>query len=169
MNRLLLGLSGVAVALAFAVFAGDGVEGQTLTYAPRTSVRDEGTLVASRGYLNFTGASVTCTDDAANNEVDCAISGGSGGGNFLEVSVNLGADGGLVYRTTVTGQTWVTGTSQILCSPFATTADGQTIETIEASGVQAVASNRVVGTGFDLAVYTPHGATGIYRFHCTGS
>lgn len=76
---------------------------------------------------------------------------------------------GFVYTVTVTGQSWVTASSRILCSPFGSTTDSLTPETIAASGVQAIASNRVVGTGFDLSVYSPHGATGTYRFHCTGS
>lgn len=76
---------------------------------------------------------------------------------------------GMVYTVTVTGQSWVSASSRILCTPFGSTTDGLTPETVFASGVQCVPSNRVVGTGFDLSVYTPHGATGTYRFHVTGS
>jgi len=31
-----------------------------------------------------------------------------------------------------------------------------------------VTSAYVVGTGFNLSVYSPHGAAGTYRFGCTG-
>lgn len=89
--------------------------------------------------------------------------------NTVEVSIDLGSTGGLVFSTTVTGLAWVEAGSEIVCAPFATTADGLTVETVAASGVQAVVANRVVATGFDLYVYSPHGATGIYRFHCTGA
>ena len=96
------------------------------------------------------------------------LSGGSGSANAVVVSINLGTGGGLIYSVTVIGQAWVTATSAIACSPFGTTADGQTPETVVASGVQATTSAYVVGTGFNLNVYSPHGATGTYRFGCTG-
>jgi len=76
---------------------------------------------------------------------------------------------GLVYTATITGQAWVTSSSQIICNAFATSADGQTVETYPVANLQAVASNRVVGTGFDLSITNPHGAVGTFRFHCTGS
>jgi hypothetical protein len=197
------------------------VVGSVTVAAPRidipgiTRVRDEGTPVAYRPNLNFTGAGVTCTDDAVNNETDCAISGGGGGGydqiqdegtnltqrttldfvgagvtctdtgaktqcsipgggggsgNGVELSVDLGTGGagGLIYAATVTGQTWVTATSIIVCNPFATTADGKTVEEIVASDLRAVVSTRVAGVGFTLNVFNPYGARGIVRFHCIG-
>jgi hypothetical protein len=39
---------------------------------------------------------------------------------------------------------------------------------VAAANIQPIVSNRVVGTGFTLNVYTPHGATGTYRIHCLG-
>lgn len=46
----------------------------------RVAVQDEGTAIATRATLNFTGAGVTVSDDAANNRVNIDIPGGSGGG-----------------------------------------------------------------------------------------
>lgn len=91
------------------------------------------------------------------------------GGNIVEVSVDLGTSGGLIFSTTITGQTWVTAASSIACTPLGVTTDGQTVETVAASGVQATISDRVAATGFNLNVYSPHGATGTYRFGCTGA
>jgi hypothetical protein len=92
----------------------------------------------------------------------------AGSGNSVEVSINLGTEGGLIYTATVTGQSWVLSTSEIVCTPHATSADGLTVETVLASGVQAIPSNLVAATGFDLTIYSPHGATGTYRVHCVG-
>lgn len=50
------------------------------TGANKVAVQDEGTLVGTRATLNFTGAGVTASDDAANNRVVINIPGGGGGG-----------------------------------------------------------------------------------------
>lgn len=126
-----------------------------------------GTTFQLKTLSDCTGAGKAVTYVASSNTFGCnTIS--SGSGNFLEVSVSLGTEGGLAYSSTVTGQAWVTASSQILCEPFATTSDGQTIETYAAAGLRATAASRVNGVGFDLWVYSPHGATGTFRFHCTG-
>lgn len=145
------------------------------------------TSAALRGVLSDeagTGAALfglisTMTDDlgctasqvvrrnATDTAFECATP-SSGGGNAVEVSINLGSAGGLIYSTTVTGQSWVLSTSNIVCTPAATAADGLTVETVYAAGATAVVSNKVVGTGFDMAVFSPRGATGTYRFSCLG-
>lgn len=51
-----------------------------LADAQKVAVDDEGTLLATRAKLNFVGAGVTVTDDAANDEIDITIPGGGGGG-----------------------------------------------------------------------------------------
>jgi hypothetical protein len=134
---------------------------------PRVNVQDEGTPQGSVRTVNCTGAGVTCTVSAGIWTLNAA--GGAGSANVVEASINLGSDGNLVYSFTVTGQTWVTSSSIIVCSPFATTADGQTVETYAAAMITVNAATRVAGTGFDLWVSSPHGATGIFRFHCTGA
>jgi hypothetical protein len=103
--------------------------------------------------------------NAGDTAFECAtISAGSG--NFLEVSIVLGDAG--FYSTTVTGQSWVTGTSKIVCSTFGTTADGGTPELAAVAELEATVANRSAGVGFDLMIYNPHGASGTYRFHCSG-
>lgn len=151
--------------LAIILFA-TNVCAQGVGPAPGIGLLDEGSTVGRIQALNCVGATVTCTKSGSTGVV--TITGGAGSANGVVVSINLGTSGGLIFSTTVVGQTWVTATSAIACSPFGTTVDGLTPETVMAAGVQAVTSAYVVGTGFDLTVYSPHGATGTYRFGCTG-
>ncbi len=131
-----------------------------------------GVLPAARGGVGVALPTCAGTDKLTANgtQVSCAadVSGGGGGGNSVEVSVNLGDGTGLIYFTTVTGQAWVTSSSRVVCQPQATTADGQTAETYYVAGLQPVVGNLVNGTGFDLAVTSPRGASGTYRFSCIG-
>jgi len=129
-------------------------------------IENEGVPLTARTTIDFVGAGVTCSDVAG--ETQCSISGG-GSANVVEVSLNLGTAMGLYYSTVVTGQAWVTAASTIVCSLLGVTTDGQTVETVAVSGVQPSISDRVVGTGFNLNVYSPNGATGIYRFGCIGA
>jgi len=134
-----------------------------------STIQEESVSLTQRAILNFLGTSMTCVDNGGTLATDCTITGGSGSANVVEVSVSLSTGLGLVYKTTVIGQAWVTATSSIACSPLGVTTDGQTVETVAASGVQSIVSNRVAGTGFTLNVYSPHGASGTYRFGCTGA
>jgi hypothetical protein len=135
--------------------------------APGVGLNDEGVVQGRVQILNCTGAGITCSKTGVTGTLN--VAGGAGSANVVEVSISLGTSGGLVFSTTVVGQAWVTATSSIACTPLGTTADGQTIETVAGSGVQGITANRVVATGFDLYVYSPHGATGTYRFECTGA
>ncbi len=49
-----------------------------LTYTGYNSILDEAAALAARNTVNFTGAGVTCTDDAGNLRTNCAISGTAG-------------------------------------------------------------------------------------------
>jgi hypothetical protein len=142
-------------------------QGPGVSPAPGVNLQDEGVAQGRVQILNCTGTSITCSKSGVTGTLN--VTGGSGSSNAVVVSINLGTSKGLIFSVTVTGQAWVTATSAIACSPFGTTADGQTPETVVASGVQATTSAYVVGTGFNLNVYSPHGATGTYRFGCTGA
>lgn len=54
------------------------------------SVQDEGVALTPRAILNFTGAGVTVTDDAANNRTVVTIAGGGAAGGFLRAVANAG-------------------------------------------------------------------------------
>src|SRR5271170_8403001 len=92
-------------------------------------------------------------------------------GHFLQVEVDFGYDSGNegdTATTTVTGQTWVTSGSVILCNPFAgTTTDHDPDDTI-VEGLDAYATNIVPGVGFDVAAYAPQNTWGKYLINVTG-
>ena len=54
------------------------------------TVQDEGTNLPARCGLNFTGAGVSCADNAGSNRTDCTIAGGGGGSGTHSIDgVNL--------------------------------------------------------------------------------
>lgn len=132
------------------------------------TVRDENDPLTQRTVLNFTGTGVQCADNGAGARTDCTIN--SGGGNVVSTSVTFAADGSGAPDTVVTGQTWVTSTSTIVCNWFNPgTVSNITDEVYKAAGLSpAVASTRVVGTGFTVAASSTNGATGQFFIHCTG-
>lgn len=74
---------------------GDGTWGACGTGSGPT-ILDEGTALPQRSGLNFTGAGIACTDNAASNRTDCTVSGGSGGAgaaNPLTVAADPNYDG----------------------------------------------------------------------------
>lgn len=101
-----------------------------------------------------------------NHVVGSGVVGGVG--NNVEVSININGGAGF-YSTTVTGQSWVTPSSVLTCSPFGTTADGGTPELTTVAAFDCTVSDRVAGTGFKLNVWSPNGADGTFRFHVAGS
>lgn len=93
--------------------------------------------------------------------------GGGGGGNWLEQSVALTGVGAF-FQSVVTGQAWVTSSSTIVCGVLGTTADSLTVEAIAIAGLVITVSDRVVGTGFTINVFSPYGLDGTVRVQCTG-
>ena len=117
------------------------------------------TDLATGSMLKICTASNTWTDYSS------LVSGSST--NSLEVSIAITADGSF-FSTTVTGQTWVTAGSEIVCTPFGTTADGLTVEAVTIGQLDFTVSDKVVGTGFNLNVFSPNGLEGTVRAHCIG-
>lgn len=60
---------------------GDGTWGACSSGGGYQTVQDEGTALPQQPVLNFTGSSITCSNDAANSRTMCAVSTG-GGGSF---------------------------------------------------------------------------------------
>ena len=143
-------------------------EASGLKPATTIKLQDEGTTQGQIKTLNCTGAGVTCTASGIVGTLNA--SGGGGGGNFLSATITISDTVvGLIYTVTITGQAWVTGSSIIICSPFAIASGSTTLEMALASGINVIPSNRVAATGFDLSIYNPHGAQGTFTFHCTGA
>jgi hypothetical protein len=146
-------------------------------------------IVGSGAMLTFTGTgvvnanqlvgvSITNTPTGANETLVSTSSttaqwqpAPSGTGNFLQVEVDFGFSAGNegdIARTTVTGQTWVTAGSIILCNPFAgMTPDHSPDDTI-VEGLVAYAENIVPGVGFDVVSYAPQNSWGRYLINVTG-
>src|SRR5271156_3037743 len=88
-------------------------------------------------------------------------------GHFVQATVDFGTDGSTA-TTTVTGQTWVTSGSVILCNPFGGTTSDHGPEDALVEGLVAYASNLVPGVGFDVQVYAPQNTFGQYLVNATG-
>jgi len=84
------------------------------------TIQDEGSDLTDRANLNFTGAGITCTDDAGNDATDCDVPAGSGGGwtddgttvrlTASTDNVSIGADAEpSTQKLQVTGDTFTTG------------------------------------------------------------
>lgn len=131
-----------------------------------STVQDDGTPRTQRTTVNFIGSAISCVDNGGTSTTDCTVSAGGGSGNFLEISL---AVSGTFTSATITGQAWVTASSVVVCSSFGTTADGNSPETAALASFSTSVSSRVAGTGFTFQVFSPNGAEGTFRFHCTGS
>jgi len=94
----------------------DGTVGHT--------IQDEGTALTARAKLNFIGAGVSVTDDAANNQTKVTIDGGSGGGGLDQAAadtryVNVSGD-------TMTGGLTVSNGGVTVASGWITSNSGNT-------------------------------------------
>lgn len=94
---------------------------------------------------------------------------GGSGAETATVSVDFGSALSSLATVTVTGETWVTASSRIVCQPQATDADGQTVENYLVTPFHPTVSALVEGDGFDLTVLNPTSAAGVFRFSCTGA
>ena len=104
-------------------------------------------------------------DSCVGNGVD--DTGGAGSSNSVETTISLSGGSGY-FSATVNSQTWVATTSEIVCTPFGTTADSLTPEAISVADITVTASDRVAGTSFNINVYNPNGLEGTLRVHCIG-
>jgi len=89
------------------------------------------------------------------------------GGAALLNSVNTSIDFGSNSNETttevvVTGQTWVTSTSNIQIRPNLTQTHGHTLEDYLLERIQCLVTKLVVGVGFTIQAYAPNGTSGIY-------
>ncbi len=111
-------------------------------------VQDEGSSLARRPFINFTGAGVVATDDGANNQTDVTISGGGGGSSvWTEVEKDLGASPRLSGSFTITGAGLTTGKPvQIFQAAAAYTGKGTLTDESE--------MDQVLVTGFVLNTTT---------------
>ena len=143
---------------------------------PGVQLQDEGTSQGQVTKLNFTGAGVTCSKSGATGT--CSIPGGGGGGagggggsaNVVNVTVTFNTSTGLVTPVVVTGQTWVTSSSSIVCqwSNLAAVTNNTDYVYLVA-GLHVAVGSLVAGTGFTVYAYSDYGATGNFNLSCTGA
>lgn len=97
---------------------------------------------------------------------------GAGGGGDVEAEVDFGANGNTTASVTVTGQTWVSATSKIVCAPtlFATADRDDGDEDALVENLTVAIHSRVASTGFTVMAHPAQGvAYGKFKVHCTGS
>ncbi len=136
-----------------------------------------GTLAGARGGGGAALPTCLATEKLTSNGTSwsCATdlnSGGSGGGRYTAVLLDFGAtESDDVASTTVTGQTWVTANSRIMCAPtmHATSSRAEGAEDAVVEGLTVAVHSRVVGTGFTVTAAAREGTTGVYQVVCSGS
>lgn len=137
--------------------------------APGITVQKAGARVGRAATLNLQGTGVTsCSQSGA--VTTCTITDTSGAGNMLEVAIAFGAPASDQKTVTVTGQTWVGPSSNIICSVFGKTV-GSGDNDFEDGAVEELnvaVANRVAGTGFDLIASAPLPVVGTFFAQCTG-
>lgn len=140
-----------------------------LAQEPQLLYFQDGGYVGKFSRLNFNGTELACHTGPGAAMVSCGpvAAGGGGGANVVEASVVLTGSG--VFRTTVTGETWVKTTSKIVCAVLGTTADGLTPEAIAMAQLGVTIQDRVNGTGFTINVTNTIGLVGTVRVQCTGA
>ena len=95
-------------------------------------VQDEGAAQGGARTINCTGAGITCSVAGVTATFNAA--GGSGGGNFAIVTIEVTDNVvGLVYTAVATGLTWVAANSVIVCGLLAD-GDVSPVELVVASG-----------------------------------
>ena len=72
-------------------------------------------------------------------------------------------------RTTITGQSWASFESVILCNPSCFPTLDHSGEDAALEQISVYADNIVPGTGFDLVAYAPRGTWGRYNVCVLGS
>jgi hypothetical protein len=88
--------------------------------------------------------------------------------NYVQPSITMTGGPGL-YSVPVTGQTWVTSSSKIACTPSGTTADGLTPEQVALESLSATVGSLSPGIGFTLYVSNLNGSFGTFRYNCVGA
>lgn len=107
----------------------------------------EGSVIGTRGTINFTGAGVNAvTDDAGNTRVDVDISGGGGGGNAF-TTIAVATQDSVVADSSTDTLTLVAGDNIVIT----TDASGDSI-TFAVTGLPLVAFKTIAVSGQDDVV-----------------
>lgn len=137
-----IGATGTPGATTF--LRGDGTWAVPAGGSGGHTIQDEGTALAARGSLDFVGAGVTATDDAANNRTVVTIPGGGGSAGGLFVAA-VGDGTATVYTVTHNlGTRDLDVTVRQTASPYElvdATVRAATLNTVEVEFVSPPAAN----------------------------
>ena len=135
---------------------------EDLTATQATSLLDTFTS----GAKGLVGASGGGTTNFLRADGTWAAPSGGGGGNSVTVDVDFGSSFTDKAQVVVTGQSWVTATSNITCQVLCpTTSDPDELYLLN---IKPVVSALVNSTGFTLTLYSEQEAKGIYKVMCVG-
>ena len=117
------------------------------------TVQDEGTPLTQRNTINFTGAGVTCTDDAGNSTTDCDIPGGAAG-QFQNIVTDMAPTISTTSTTDDTlniaaGRCWGVSKSAATARITAGTGSGSYVAYCSSSGAYVVLYS--TGAGLTLS------------------
>lgn len=127
-------------------------------------VKEEGGAPFVRSYINFLGASITCADDVANDEVDCTVTGGGGGLDPTGISFLTGAasaelDSEIVVGATPGGELGGTWASPTIDDSLSVT--GWTLTTAIFQGAVTFGNGATGPGSYVMLEDTDNGAHGI--------
>jgi hypothetical protein len=149
--------------------------GQTLTVGTGSVLSYSGTGVINANQI--TGVTVTNTPTGANETLVSTSpttaqwqTGGTGGGNFVQATIDFGySSGGQGDTAQVTvPATWVTSTSIILVGLAALSTPDHDPDDAVLEQIVVGATNLVPGVSFDIFAYAPNGTWGRYLVNATG-
>jgi len=166
-KKLLLLLLGASIPLLPVLLFGQG----TVISPCGIRLFDEGISVGCVPELNAVGSGIVATVVGGRGILTVA-GGGGGGGNFVEAEVDFGAAGNTTASVVVTGQAWVSATSNIVCAPtmFSTADRDDGDEDALIEGLTIAVHTRVASTGFTVMAHPENGVSyGKFKVHCTGS
>ncbi len=146
-----------------------------LSQAYVTLTQDGGRL-GQAATVNCIGPGVVCsrTGTAAAGVANVRVAGGQtpiadGGTAYTGYAIvwpmALSGQAG-AFSSTLTGLSWVTASSRIVCGVLGTAADNLTPETILLAGLTVVPSNIVAGAGFDANILDTSALCGTVRVQC---
>ena len=134
------------------------------------TVQQSGSALPQEPIINFTGAGVSCVDNPGATRTDCTVTSGGGSSmNSFNTTVSFNTATGLAAPVLITGLTWLTSSSVVVCTWFNLGAVTNNTEYVYMSaGLHYAIDTLVVGTSLTVYAYSDNGATGNFNLSCHG-
>lgn len=156
-----------ALSIALLLTLGGGFSPGAGSAGGYATIQEDGTPLAQRTTVNFTGGAVTCSDSGGITV--CAVS--AGAGNFGTFAVSFGSGDLSLYDSAeaTVAATWVSSSSAILLTPKCVTTVGwNTVDNCLVSKLACSVSSIVASTSFNVICHAPFTASGGYTISYTG-